>query len=135
MIVSLMLLAGCSHRTEPSEGALYQSYAERENLKVAQLCGYKISDTVRVDVVMLQAEDEQAWQQLTEEFDIRGDEGTVSWLGEVDLPARRTQWSGAPVMRVIASHAKRTIGFYRLDDETQYDALLDYQLEKMKNQN
>ena len=35
-------------------------------------------------------------------------------------------------MRVIASHDKRTIGFYRLDNEAQYDALVDYQIEKMK---
>lgn len=131
-MLPLVLLAGCSRRTElPPEGALYQHYAARQDLKVAQLNGFKLCDTVRVDVVMLQADDEQAWQQLTEEFDIQGDEGTVSWLGETDNPVQRTQWSGTPVMRVIASHSKRTIGFYRLDNETQYDALIDYQLEGM----
>jgi hypothetical protein len=36
-------------------------------------------------------------------------------------------------MRVIASLDRHTIGFYRLDTEAQYDALIDYQLEKTKN--
>ena len=134
ILLPLALLTGCSRQTEtPPEGMLYQHYAARQELKVAQLNGFKLCDTVRVDVVMLQADDEQAWQQLAEEFDIRGDEGTVSWLGEPDNPAVRTQWNGKSVMRVIASHDKRTIGFYRLDNELQYDALIDYQIEKIKN--
>ena len=133
VMLQLALLAGCHHRSEtPAEGVLYQCYAARQDLKVAQLGGFKLCDSVRVDVVMLQAEDEQAWQSLTEEFDIRGSEGTVSWLGDPDDPSQRTQWTGTSVMRVIASHDKRTIGFYRLDNEAQYDALVDYQIEKMK---
>lgn len=128
-----MLAVGCGHKAEePAESALYQRYAERQDLKVAQLGGFKLSDTVRVDVVMLQAEDEQAWQSLVDEFDIRGNEGSVSWLGETDDPSQRTQWTGTAVMRVIASHDKRTIGFYRLDNEVQYDALIDYQINNMK---
>jgi hypothetical protein len=35
-------------------------------------------------------------------------------------------------MRVIASLDKHTIGIYRIDNETQYDAIVDYQLEKTK---
>ena len=134
MMLPLALLAGCSHGSETrAEGALYQRYAQRQELKVAQLDGFKLSDSVRVDVVMLQAENDEDWQQLCVEFDIRGNEGTVSWLGDTENPARRTEWNGSSVMRVIASHDKRTIGFYRLDNEAQYDALVDYQLERIKN--
>ena len=133
IILPLTLLAGCSLWSEaPSEGVLYQRYAARQDLKVAQLDGFKLCDSVRVDVVMLQADDEQAWQRLIEEFDIRGNDGTVSWLGDPDDPSQRIQWTGSSVMRVIASHDKRTIGFYRIDNEAQYDALVDYQIEKMK---
>lgn len=132
-MVLLALLTGCTHRTAtPPEDSLYRCYAEREDLKVAQLNGFKLNDTVRVDVIMLQADDEQSWQQLAAEFDVRGDEGSVSWLGEMDAPVNRTQWSGNPVMRVIASHDKRTIGFYRIDNEMQYDALIDYQLNNIR---
>ena len=134
MMLPVVLLIGCSQRTEvPPEEPLYQQYATRQDLKVGQVCGFRLNDTVRVDVVMLQAENSEAWQQLTEEFDIRGDEGTVSWLGDADNRAQRTQWSGSPVMRVIASHDKQTIGFYHIDNEAQYDALIDYQLENIKS--
>lgn len=128
-----LVLAGCDcSDLRPPTSNLYERYAERQDLKVAQLGGFKLCDSVRIDVVMLQAENEQAWLSLVEEFDIRGNEGTVSWLGETDDPSRRTQWNGTAVMRVIASHDKRTIGFYRLDNETQYDALIDYQINNMK---
>lgn len=133
MLLPLFMLTGCSHETkEQAASSLYQHYAERPGLRVAQVNGFKLSDSVRVDVILLQAEDENEWQQLKQEFDIRGEEGTVSWLGEFDNPAQRTLWNGTPVMRVIASFNKHTIGIYRIDDETQYDAIVDYQLEKTK---
>lgn len=132
-MLPLALLTACSRSAEGApESALYRHFAMRQELKVAQLDGFKLNDTVSVEVVMLQADDELTWQQLAEEFDLRGNEGSVSWLGDTEQPSLRTQWTGIPVMRVIASHDRRTIGFYRIDNETQYDALLDYQLNKMK---
>lgn len=126
MLVPLMLLVSCS--SEPNEGSLYHRYAERKGLTVAEVDGFSLNDSVTVDVVMLQAESDEEWQNLCEEFDIRGEEGTLSWLGESDNPSVRTEWTGTAVMRVIASHGRRTIGFYRIDNEVQYDALIDYQL-------
>lgn len=100
---------------------------------MAEVDGFKLSDSVRIDVVMLQAENDEDWQQLCAEFDIRGEEGSVSWLGDTENPARRTEWNGQPLLRVIASHERRTVAFYRIDNEAQYDALIDYQIERMKN--
>lgn len=133
-LLPLLLAAGCSRgvKTPPQE-PLYQQYAERQNISVAQINSFLLNDTVKVDVVLLQADDEEAWRRLTEEFDIRGEEGTVSWLGEPDAPAHRTPWDGSPVMRIIASCERHTIGFYLINDEAQYDALIDYQLENTKN--
>ena len=128
-----MLMVACT--SDPAEGSLYHLYADRKGLSVAEVDGFVLNDTVRIDVVMLQAESPEEWQQLKAEFDIRGDEGSVSWLGEVENPVQRTEWNGGPVMRVIASHNKQAIGFYRIDNEPQYDALLDYQLNKMKTNN
>lgn len=133
MLLPLIMLTSCSQeKKEMNVSELYQHYAERENLSVAQVSGFELNDSVCVDVVLMQADNEEAWQQLKEEFNIRGDEGTVSWLGESENPAIRTQWNGTPVMRVIASLYKHTIGIYRIDNETQYDAIVEYQLEKTK---
>ena len=131
LIVPLMLMVACS--PEPDEGSLYHRYSDRKGLTVAEVDGFSLNDSVMVDVVILQAEDDEEWQRLCDEFDIRGEEGTLSWLGETDNPSIRTEWDNGTVMRVIASHSRRTIGLYRIDNEVQYDALIDYQLNKVKN--
>ena len=115
-----------------SQSELYKRFASRQELSVAQVKGFKLSDKVRIDVVLVVADNDAAWEQLKKELDIRGEEGSVSWLGELAQPAKRTKWSGKPLLRVVASHGRRTVGFYRLDTETQYDALLDYQLNNIK---
>lgn len=135
LLLPLALLLSCSREQgELTEDALYQRYAVRQELKVAQVSGMKLCDTVRVNVVLLQADDDETWQQLKEEFLIEGEEGVESWLGDTEQPAQRVKWTGAPVVRAIASHSRRTLAFYRLDTEAQYDALLDYQLEKMNKE-
>ena len=115
-----------------AQGELYRQYASRPGLAVAEVSGFKLCDTVSVDVVLLQAESDEAWQRLLKEFDIRGTEGSSSWLGELRSPGRRTPWTGKPVLRVVVSHARKAIGLYRLDTEVQYDALVDYQMRGLK---
>lgn len=118
-----------------SQGQLYQKYASRQDLTVAQVSGFRLTDDVRVDVVLVVAENEEAWQRLMEEYGIRWTEGSTSWLGEADQPARRTSWTGKPVCKVIVSHERRTIAFYQLDNIAQYDALLEYQLNTFDQHN
>lgn len=117
-----------------SQGRLYNKYSPRQDLKVAEITGFKLNDSVRVDVVMLQAESDEDWRRLTKEFGIKLTEGVESWLGEVDDPVRRTKWDNKPVLRVVASHKRHTIGFYLIENETQYDALINYQLNSMTSQ-
>ena len=117
-----------------AQSELYKRYASRQELTVAQVSGFKLNDSVRVDVVLVVADNEAAWQRLKQELDIRGDEGVTSWLGELKQPSRRARWNGRPLLRVVASHARHTVGFYRLDTEKQYDALIEYQIKKMKKQ-
>lgn len=119
--------------TAMSQSELYKKYSSRQDLKVAEIAGFKLNDSIRVDVVMLQAESDDTWQQMKKEHGIKTAEGNDSWLGELDNPSKRTKWDGRPVMRVIASHTRRTIGFYRLDNEAQYNALVDYQMNKMSS--
>jgi hypothetical protein len=115
-----------------AQNDLYKRYASRQNVTVAQVSGFKLNETQRVDVVLVVADNEAAWKKLTQELNIKGEDGVVSWLGDIKNPALRVKWTGASVLRVVASHARRTVAFYRLDTEAQYDALLDYQLNNMK---
>ena len=127
LLLMLPLMAAAQSR-------LYEHYAPKQGLKVAQVSGFRLIDSVRVDVVLVVAENEAAWQRLVKEFNVLSSEGSTSWLGEVDNPAKRTQWSGKPVCKVIVSHDRRTMAFYRLDTLAQYEALLDYQLNALDSQ-
>jgi hypothetical protein len=129
LIILLMMLLPI---VAMSQSDLYKIYASRQNLTVAQVSGFKLNESQRVDVVIIVAENDAAWQQLVREMNIKGENGTVSWLGEIDKPARRVKWTNGPVVRVVASPIRRTIAFYRVNTEAQYDALLDYQLNNMK---
>ena len=131
ILLPLMLLA-CSREVE--ETPLYHKYAERHNLAVAQVSGFRLTDSVRVDVVLLRAETDEAWQQLVEEFNLEGQEGTESWLGDTEQPAQRVKRSVRPAWRAMAVHADRTVAFYRIDTEEQRQALLDYQMKAIENE-
>ncbi len=125
----LMLLVGCNR--EETTDPLYQQYAARKNLTVAQVFGFQLCDTVKTDVVILVADDSTAWQGMKEEFDICTSEGITSWMGDIDDPAKRVKRSERPAWRAMAVHEDKTLAFYRIDSEEQYEALLDYQLEKI----
>ena len=131
LIIILMMLLPIAAL---SQNELYKRYASRQELTVAQVSGFKLSESERVDVVLIVADDDAAWQRLTKELNIKGEEGSVSWLGDIKNPAQRVKWTGAPVLRVVASHTRRTVALYRVNTEAQYDALLDYQLNNMKQE-
>ena len=131
----LMALALCGCNTsylQPPTSDLYGRYASRADLTVAQVGGFQLNDSVKVDVVILVADDTAAWRGLKEEFDIRTSEGVTSWMGDIDNPAVRVKRSVRPAWRAIAVHEDMIIAFYRIDSETQREALMDYQLNKLK---
>lgn len=130
LLLPLLALAGCTQK--PEEMPLYKQYASRTDLTVAQVCGFRLNDTVKVDVVIVVADDSTAWQGLKDELDIRTSEGVTSWIGDIEQPAQRVKGGQRPAWRAMAVHDDRTVAFYRVEDEVQYAALLDYQLEKMK---
>ncbi len=125
-MLPLLLCLACTHKEEK---ALYNQYASRTDLTVAQVTGFQLCDSVKVDVVILVADDTAAWQGMKEEFDIRTSEGVTSWMGNIDHPQQRVKRSERPAWRAMAVHDDRTIAFYRIENETQYQALLDYQLQ------
>ena len=130
ILLSLMLLA-CSRESEVVP--LYQQYAVRQDLTVAQVSGFKLNDSVKVDVVILVADDSAAWLGLKEEFDISTSEGVTSWMGNIDHPEQRVKRSERPAWRAMAVHEDMTIAFYRIDTEVQREALIDYQMENIVN--
>ena len=128
---ALTLFVACT--AEVDKVPLYHQYEARKDLTVAQVTGFQLCDTVKTAVVILVADDSVAWQGLKEEFDIRTSEGITSWMGDIDEPANRVKRSVRPAWRAMAVHSDRTIAFYRIDNSLQYQALLDYQMDKLVN--
>ena len=77
-LLQLAVLIGCSSGTGEQPGDIYRKYASQPGLAVAQVTDFELCDTVSVDVVMLVADNDSAWQQIVAEFDIRIGEGTFS---------------------------------------------------------
>ena len=134
LFILLLPLAFLSCSREVEEVPLYRQYAARQDLTVAQVKGFQLCDTVKTDVVILVADDSAAWCRLKEEFDIRTSEGVTSWMGNIEQPAQRVKRSVRPAWRAMAVHADRTIAFYRIDTEEQREALMDYQMKAIENE-
>ena len=133
--LALMLLATACTKEPATDGdRLYEHYASRTDLTVAQVRGFQLADSVKVDVVILVADDSATWQGLKEEMNIRTSEGVTSWMGAIDEPARRVKRAVRPAWRAMAVHADRTVAFYRIDTEAQRHALLDYQMNHLTQQ-
>ena len=64
----LIVTAACS-RPNPHR-AIYERYAETDNLTVAFVGGYRVNDSLRVDVTFLQATDTAGWSLLKKDFAI-----------------------------------------------------------------
>ena len=101
----MLFLAGCT--AEVYETPLYSRYSARQDIAVAQVSGFQLNDSVKVDAVILVADD------------------------DIDEPRQRVRRSDLPAWRVMALNEERTIAFYRIGDSVQYRALLDYQLDNM----
>lgn len=125
-----LLLAACS-REPGTDSQLYDRYRQRTDFTAAWVEGFRLNDTVKVDVLILVADDAEAWTRLKQELDIRTTEGVTSWLGEAGNPAKRTPWTGAPCLKVLVSHAQMTVCLYHLTGKADYDALLEYQMDKI----
>ena len=115
------------------QGRLYQRYARQADLTVAQVSGFRLSDTVKVDVLIVVADNDKAWQGLLEELQLETADGVSSWLSDTGSLALRRRWDGSPCCRVVVWHERHTVGVYRINSEADYDAIVDYQLKSMSS--
>lgn len=70
--VAIYALWEWTPRTVPPERAseLYRQYASNPHLNVSYIEDFRVNDTVTVDVTLLEAKDDEGWEELRERFDI-----------------------------------------------------------------
>lgn len=132
-IIMIMLLVAWLPTAVRGQEQLYERFASRSDLAVARVEGLRLDETAKVDVVLVVADNADAWRTLMAELGVEVADGVSSWLGDVKQPERRTRWNGGPCCRVVVWHERHTVGFYHINDEAQYDALIDYQLNRQSS--
>lgn len=125
-------------RTVPFDqcSVAYQTYANQPGIRAAFIKDYRINDTVRVDVTLLEAQTDSAWTQLTDDFNAQlppdmppPPPNTVDfWYaphGNYSLPMD-TILTNNDIIAV--SHDIRTIAIFHIESEKQIDAILYHQI-------
>ena len=145
----LVLLASLAAQAQTE---LYKRYASQPGVKVASVSGFAIDSTARVDVTVLEAQDNEGWEWMKKEFYI-GDlspeqqEGLNEGFDAV-LFARRSRANpreNAPVKDeqvdiagscyIGISYLNQAVYIFCADSEEQYDAVVSLLVKKIMHSN
>lgn len=146
-VLLLALAAGwvfcCSSRTVPLEecSELYRHYAGSEGLEATFVQGYRINDSVRVDVTLLQATDSAAWSCLMDSLlagysqeaieTVSAHSGVwVKWVpkGFLGLAPAAGAFDND---FVVADRTEQRVAVFHLDTEAQMSAINQFYLRKI----
>lgn len=130
---------------------LYRRYASQPGVKVASVNGFAIDSTARVDVTVIEAEDDEGWEWMKGEFYI-GDlspqqQASLDEGYDAVLFARRSRSNphdNAPIVEeqldvagscyIGISYLSRAVYIFCADTEEQYDAVAALLIKKIMHQ-
>lgn len=144
-VLVLVLLASLAAQGQTE---LYQRYASQSGVKVASVSGFAIDSTARVDVTVLEAENDEGWEWMKKEFYI-GNLSPEQQAGldegyDAVLFARRSRSNpreNAPILNeevdvagscyLGISYLNRAVYIFCADSEEQYDAVVSLLVKKI----
>lgn len=140
----LIVTAACS-RPNPHR-AIYERYAEADNLTVAFVGGYRVNDSLRVDVTFLQAEDTAGWNLLKKDFSIIEIElpdeyKHLAGFNNYDLKYTPKGHPEQPMDTsnllnndlLIIDFSTQTVSVFHIEYEKQVSAILAKETQRIKN--
>ena len=149
LVVALCLVAAGLSLWMPREAAarrvsdLYRRYEPNPHLSVAFIEGFKVNDTLAVDVTTVTALDDEGWDTLRADFRIRQlPEHTQNKIDSgQDIVSVRIVLKSNPAFPmdtvdmennvvVGISRLNRVVSIFNTDTEKQIDAILHYNYEK-----
>ena len=148
LFLPLLLISLVAHcQTE-----LYERYASQSGVKVASVNGFAIDSTARVDVTVLEAQDDEGWEWMKKEFfigELSPEQRTSLSEGyDAVLFARRSRANprdNAPVRNeeidvagscyLGISYLNRAVYIFCADSEEQYDAVVSLLVKKIMHAN
>ena len=138
-ILTMMALASCSGHSGNTENLsesgnaaldLYHQYADRENLTVAYLGDFPLEEC-KIDALMIQANDEEDWEQLKSEF---GMQSEADSLGDsADLEGEKKVSVGLEIdANFVSELGLDTITDLGQVDEERFNRLTQIIADKMR---
>ena len=116
---------------------LYRRYADDGHLDVAFIRGFRVNDTLRLDVTTLQARDSVGWERLKEDFSIKeatlpvqesiakGDDVVTVRLTPRDNPGQPMDTTDMLLNDVLAvSRLHMTVSVFNISSEQEIDAVI-----------
>lgn len=147
-VLALMPIVLLASLAAQAQTELYKRYATQPGVKVASVSGFAIDSTARVDVTVLEAQDDEGWEWMKKEFYI-GDlspeqqEGLNEGFDAV-LFARRSRSNpreNAPIHNeqidvagscyIGISYLNQAVYIFCADSEEQYDAVVSLLVKKI----
>lgn len=148
VLLPLVMLASLAAQGQTD---LYQRYAAQPGVKVASVSNFAIDSTSRVDVTVIEAEDDEGWDWMKKEFYI-GELSPEQQAGlsegfDAVLFARRSRANprdNAPIKDeqidvagscyIGISYLNQTVFIFCADSEEQYDAVVSLLVKKIMHQ-
>ena len=112
----------------PSEevSEVYSRYANDESIDASFIKGYRVNDTLFVDVTLLEAKDSAAWERLVEDFGLTESFGAIPDKPSIiarrvskDNPYQGVQAPDEPFVNLVAVPDRREIHLYCTENEQQ----------------
>ena len=135
-ILTMMALASCSSHTESSSESgnaaldLYYQYADRVNLTVAYLGDFSL-EGCKIDALMIQANDEEDWERLKNEFGMQSE--VDSLRDSVDLEGEKKVSVGLEIdANFVSELGLDTITDLGQVDERRFNRLTQIIADKMR---
>ena len=135
-ILTMMALASCSSQTESSSESgnaaldLYYQYAGRENLTVAYLGDFPL-EGCKIDALMIQANDEEDWEQLKNEFGMHSEADSLG--NSADLEGEKNVSVGLEIdANFVSELGLDTITDLGQVDEERFNRMTQIIADKMR---
>lgn len=121
------------------EGSLYRRYRNMPGIEATYLKDFPIDDTLAVDVTMLRALDDEGWETLRKDFNIKpipdilqeelnnGRDIIVVRMVPKSDPTQSMDTTDLSKNNVIGiSNLQHSISIFNTDNESQQDAIMNY---------
>lgn len=133
-----------SHRVVESDlSEVYLHYRDLDNLRASFVKGYRINDTLSLNVTLLEAKDDSAWLMIKNDFDVpiiseeyRDFFDNSNPFSIWFAPKNNYKLPMDPVMEnndvVVVSYNAKTISIFHVTSKKQYVAIFKKKMKELK---